>query len=109
MRAKEIILEDYTQQLESDVMNLIVGEKAAGITHIDTNKLVNRLQGMGYSVTANSLVSLLQNNPAVLNSSPTVIRLDTSESNNDADNSTPQDSAASVSDMAQKATDKATK
>lgn len=102
MRARELLCEDYNQQLASDLNNLLIGAKGSGATEVQTQKLANELQNMGYSVNVNSLMSLLQNNPIVMNATPESITL-TSPENASGDGQT-QDNAARVGDMAQKAT-----
>lgn len=101
MRAKEFLYEDYNQQLQSDLNNLLVGAKGNGAPTIDTSDLVQQLQRMGYSVDTNNLMPLLQNNPAVANATPENITLASPEGESAGQ---AQDSAAKVGDMAQKAT-----
>lgn len=93
--------EDYTQRLESDLNNLLIGAKGNGATQVETSALADELQGMGYSVDVNSLMSLLQNNPIVMNATPENITLTGPEN---AGGGQTQDNAARVSDMAAKAT-----
>jgi len=102
MRARELLCEDYNQQLASDLNNLLIGAKGSGATNIQTQNLANELQSMGYSVNVNSLMSLLQDNPIVMNATPESITLSGPE-NATGDGQT-QDNAARVGDMAQKAT-----
>lgn len=101
MRAKEFILEDYNQQLESEINNLLIGAKGNGAPNISTPALVNQLQKMGYSIDVNNLMPLLQNNPAVANATPDSIELSSQEGETAGQ---AQDSASKVGDMAQKAT-----
>jgi hypothetical protein len=104
MRAREILQEDYNESLESDLNNLLIGAKGAGAQEIKTQDLVTQLQGMGYSVTDNSLMLLLSRNPAVLNATPTFVRLADPEGAAFSGSDPAQDTAARVGDMAQKAT-----
>ncbi len=104
MRAREILDEDYNQSLESDINNLLIGVKGNGVTRISTQKLVDKLQSSGYSVSADSLMLLLQSNPVVMNVTPEFIELAPPEAGSPTDGQT-QDSASQVSDMAQSATD----
>lgn len=101
MRAREILDEDYNQSLDSDLNNLLIGAKGNGAQNIQTQALVTQLQNMGYSVDANSLMSLLQDNPNIMSSTPENITLTGPEN---AEMGTTQDNAARVGDMAQKAT-----
>ena len=102
MRARELLCEDYTQQLASDLNNLLIGAKGSGATEVRTDQLAAELQNMGYSVNVNSLMSLLQNNPIVTNATPEGITLSGPE--NATGDGQAQDNADRVGDMAQKAT-----
>jgi len=102
MRAREILDEDYNQSLESDLNNLLIGVKGNGVTKIPTQKLVDKIQQSGYSVSVDSLMLLLRDNPIVVNVSQDFIELTAPESADLTDQT--QDSAAQVSDMAQSAT-----
>jgi len=99
MRAKEFLFEDYTQRLDSDLNNLLVGAKGNGATTIETSALANELQRMGYSINVNNIVGLLQNNPNITNVTPEEITLTGGENINDMG----QDSAEKVKDMARNA------
>lgn len=101
MRAMEILCEDYQQRLESELNNFLISATGAGQSELDTGILAKKLYSMGYSVNVNSLMSLLQNNPAVTNITPEIITLAGSEISSPEQT---QDSAAQVSDMAAKAT-----
>lgn len=103
MRAREILQEDdsYNQSLESDLNNLLVGAKASGATSINTNELAQQLYNMGYAVDSNSVLSLLNNNPTILNATPDETTLTPAAGSAPAAGE--EDSAAHVSDMAQKA------
>lgn len=102
MRANEFLLENYSQRLESDLNNLLISVKANGSQQVPTQKLANQLQAMGYSVDVNSLMSVLQSNPSVMNATPENITLSGPE--NASTSGQTQDSAARVSDMAASAT-----
>ena len=104
MRAREILQEDYNESLESDLNNLLIGAKGSGAQEIKTQDLVTQLQGMGYSVSDNSLMLLLSRNPAVLNATPSFVRLTDPEGTEFGGSDPAQDTAARVGDMAQKAT-----
>lgn len=105
MRAREILQEDYNASLETDLNNLLVGAIGSGATTLETQAVVNELQGMGYAVSPGSLMHLLQKNPSVLNATPTQLTLKTPDTVNGSGNGvTGQDNAAKVGDMAQSAT-----
>jgi len=102
MRASEFLLEDYNQELQSALNNLLIGAKGNGAANIDTSDLANQLHRMGFSVDAKSIVPLLQNNPNVTNVTPTDITLSNGQDQTGSDQ---QDSASKVQDMAMDATD----
>lgn len=103
MRAREL-LEDYNQNLESDLNNLLVAAKGNGAQQVETKSIVDQLYGMGYSVDVNSIMSLLSNNPAVMNATPEMITMVTPDGQTAGQGTGAQDSASRVSDMASKAT-----
>jgi hypothetical protein len=104
MRAREILEENYNQSLESDLNNLLVVAKGSGAEQIETQAVVVQLQGMGYAVDENSLMSLLSRNPSVMNATPTMITMAGPEASPSGGGDPSQDTAARVSDMASKAT-----
>ena len=75
MRAREILDEDYNQSLASDLNNILIGAKASGIVDIKPDVIVRQMQKMGYSIDTGSLMTLLQDNPTVLNASPENIHM----------------------------------
>jgi hypothetical protein len=103
MRAREILDEDYNQNLQSDIDNLLIGVKGNNVLSLPTQTLVNKLQSAGYSIDIDSLLTLLQNDPIVTNATPDTIELVPPSAELSGDDET-QDSAARVNDMAQKAT-----
>lgn len=103
MRARELLDEDYNDNLKSDLDNFLIGARGTGIQEINTRDLITQLRGMGYSVDENSIMSLLSQNPSVSNATPTMITMAEPEGTNSNGDVT-QDTAARVSDMAQSAT-----
>jgi hypothetical protein len=103
MRAREILQEDYNQSLQSDLNNLLVGAKGNGVQQLKTQDIVDQLYGLGYSVNTNSIMSLLSNNPTIMNATPEMITMTSPEGASGAGTGD-QDSAAIVRDMAAKAT-----
>ena len=103
MRAREILDEDYNQSLESDLNNLLIAVKGNGITELSTQKLADKLQQSGYSVTPDSLMVLLQDNPIVANVTPETVNLTEPEAGA-GDAGQKDDSADHVKDLAKKAT-----
>jgi hypothetical protein len=104
MRAREIIQEDYQESLDSDLSNILVGAKGSGATDINTEDLVLQLRGMGYSVNKNNIMVLLSRNPLVLNATPESVHLTEPEGSGEMNTDTSkQDNADRVTDMAIKA------
>ena len=117
MRAREILQEDYNESLESDLNNILIGAKGSGSTDINTRDVVDQLYNMGYSISVNSIMPLLSNNPVVSNATPEMIKLTkadgaSAEDEQDVDSDInsvadkEEEDAAHVSDMAQAATKK---
>lgn len=104
MRAREILQEDYAQDLQTDLTNLLIGAKGAGMSDVSTSNIVRQLDAMGYSVDVNSILALLQDNPAITGATADSITFASinNEVNPPAGNT--QDNASRVSDMASKAT-----
>lgn len=60
MRGWEILKEsDNESEFESDLIDLLIAAKANHITEVSVDDLVDQLNGMGHSVTADSLVATL--------------------------------------------------
>lgn len=104
MRAREILDENYNTNLESDLNNLLVGARGAGAEDLNTQDVVTQLQGMGYSVDQNSIMSLLSRNPMILNATPSSIKFTSPDGTMPGEGASGKDAAAQVSSMAQKAT-----
>lgn len=103
MRARELLQEDYNQSLQTDLTNLLVGAKGSGMTSLNTIDLVDQLYNMGYAVNNNNILSLLDNNPVVMNATTEIVKLTPEENENENDT---EDSAEKVKDMAQRASEK---
>jgi hypothetical protein len=103
VRARELLQEDYNQNLESDLTNLLVAAKGNGAQQVETQSIVDQLYGMGYAIDVNSILPLLGNNPAVMNATPEMITMTSPEGGAAGQGSADQDSASMVSDMASKA------
>lgn len=104
MRARELLQENYAENLKIDLGNLLIGAKAVGSTEISTDDIVQQLYAMGYSVSVNSVLSLLAGNSLIVNATPEMITLGGDEmAVSDSDSGDDQDSAARVKDMAQQA------
>lgn len=103
MRARELLEENYSESLESDLNNILIGAKGSGAQQVSTDDVVAQLYNMGYSVDSNSLLPLLMRNPTVMNATPEMINFAAPESVSTGTGNV-ADSEARVSDMAQKAT-----
>ena len=60
MRAWELLVEYTESKFDSDLEDLLIAAKANGISEVEVDSLVDQLNDMGYSVTADSLVSALE-------------------------------------------------
>jgi hypothetical protein len=107
MRARELLDEDYNQNLNSAIGNVLEFAKAREMTEIPMDALVSKLQASGFSVSPGSLMTLLQGNVMVTNVTPDSVTLDSGEAGPlpSQDQDQGQDSAEHVSDLAQDATD----
>jgi hypothetical protein len=61
MRAWELLTEGEKPAVESDLEDLLVAAKANGLGDIEVEDLVSQLNDMGHSVTADSLVNMVDN------------------------------------------------
>ena len=75
MRIVELLVENYTQDMESDLDNLIVAAKARGINQLKTSELVTQMVQLGYDINPNSLMTIISNNPAIQTATPMDIQL----------------------------------
>lgn len=104
MRLWEILKESEQQNLEKELTDFLVASKANNVLEIPTKKLVQSLNGAGFSVDANVLMPLLSRNKMVLNATPKFIRLVGSEGGEgEGKTSTSNNSAEIVADMARSA------
>ena len=104
MRARELLDENYQNNFNTDLTDLLTAAKASGVQEIATSDVVQQLSASGYSVNINSIMTILVNNPLVMEATPESIKL-TSDNGDQAPAMAggDQDSASKVSDMAQKA------
>lgn len=65
MRFSSFLSENYMGQLKNDLNVYLTRMKANGIYTIGTEILVRELEGLGHSVTVESLIALLSNNKYV--------------------------------------------
>lgn len=59
MRGWELLKESDKDDFDSDLEDLLIASKANGITEVSVDDLVDQLNGMGHSVTADSLIASL--------------------------------------------------
>ena len=67
--------DDYSQNLEDDITNLLVAISAEGIGEVDMDQLKTDLQNMGYTIDTKSLFNIVSNLPVVSNASYNKIEL----------------------------------
>lgn len=60
MRAWELLVEYVESDFDSDLEDLLIAAKASGITEVEVESLVDQLNAMGHSVTADSLISAIE-------------------------------------------------
>ena len=60
MRAWELLVEDSESTFDSDLEDLLIAAKANGLTEVEVESLVDQLNSMGHAVSADSLVSALE-------------------------------------------------
>lgn len=96
---------NYSEDLMSDLNDMLAAAKGEGITKIATPKLVQRLVSMGYSVNDQSILELLNGNPFVASADETQTTLGSPEDAAQADGVTapPPSAEQKVDSMAQTA------
>lgn len=97
MRIRELF-ENIAGDLESDLNDLLAIAKGNGLTEVETNKLVQQLMTMGYSVTPEVVVTLIQQNGQAADASLEKITLTSQAS--DEEGMDAESSAEKVEDMA---------
>jgi len=103
MRARELLEENYSDSLKSELNNILIGAKGAGAKEVSTDDVVTQLYNMGYAVDVDSLLPMLNDNSVVMTATPEMINFTAPEGTSSGPGRV-ADSAARVGDMAQKAT-----
>ena len=108
MRAYEILCEDnYVDEIDSALTDLLSSAKAQGVDKISTLKLVQALADMGYNVNIDSIMDVLSGNPFVQSATKDVVDL---KGQDDAgvsgDQAAADQNKEAVSQMAQSAVSK---
>jgi len=108
MRACELLQESgYVNELQTEVNNLLTMLKANDIYEIKLDILVARLDGMGYSVSSGSLLSMLQGNPIVDHIDGDTVAMQNPEDNLMGDEAkSAEENQKAVAQMAQNAASK---
>jgi hypothetical protein len=106
MKILEVVMteDDYSQNLEDDITNLLVAISAEGIAEVDMDQLKTDLQNMGYTIDTKSLFNIVSNLPVVSNASYNKIELvtDVDTSGDDPAQDTEDDDQKTVDDLADK-------
>jgi imidazole glycerol phosphate synthase subunit HisF len=106
MKILEVVMteDDYSQNLEDDITNLLVAISAEGIGEVDMDQLKTDLQNMGYTIDTKSLFNIVSNLPVVSNASYNKIELvtDVDTSGDDPAQDTEDDDQKTVDDLADK-------
>ena len=79
MRFRELIVEDYTDALRSEIINLLAAVSAEGVTEVNTENLLADLQAQGYSVDAPTLLQLMDQIEIVQTANADTINIATSD------------------------------
>jgi hypothetical protein len=107
MRFVEILIEGYSDKLESDLQDLLAAAKARGVSEVSTTMLVSQLVDLGHNVNNVSIMSALNGNPFVQTASPEQVNLKPSDRGAvSGDAEARQDNEERVSQMAQNAAGK---
>ena len=106
MKILEVVMteDDYSQNLEDDITNLLVAISAEGIGEVDMDQLKTDLQNMGYTIDTRSLFNIVSNLPVVSNASYNKIELvtDVDTTGDDPAQDTEDDDQKTVDDLADK-------
>ena len=106
MKIFEIVMaEDYSQELQDDVTNLLVAISAEGIGEVDMDQVKVDLQNMGYNIATKDLFDIVSNLPIVSNASYNKIELNTdadTTGDDAAEQDTEDDDQKTVDDLADK-------
>ena len=65
MLVRDIVNESRMGELDADLNSLLISVRASDISDIETSKIVQQLQAMGYSIGEESLTDLLQGHPLI--------------------------------------------
>lgn len=103
MRARELLDENYTVNLQSDLDNILLTAKAAGQDKMDLNTILSVMRGMGYSVDKVTINSLLGDRPYITGVTPDAVTFASPEAPSQPDPT--EDSAEKVKDLAADAVD----
>lgn len=80
MRAAELFENDYTEDLRSEIITLLVAVNAQGITSVKTKNLLIDLEDQGYAVDQDSLLEILDELEIVSTANADTIEIATSDS-----------------------------
>lgn len=102
MKAFEFLTEtgDYESRLKDEARNVLIASKAAGIETIDVDQFVDHLNAAGFSVTRDSVSSLLVDMPFVSDEGDTIRVAGDPDSDTER---TPEKNREVVSNLASKA------
>ena len=104
MRINEVLLEDYARNLKVDLDTILAASVGRGHSEIDTARLTDLLNRMGYSVTPENLEALASESPLVVSVSGDTVTLKSDQP--EARNPEPVDTEAEVEKMAMDASAK---
>lgn len=79
MRIIELLVEGYSDQLVSDLTDLLATAKGKGLRTLNTPELVSQLKSLGHNVNINSIMTILSGNPFIQTATPTQLVLKTDD------------------------------
>lgn len=79
MRYRDLIVEDYSDDLRSEIINLLVAVSVEGIDEVDTQNLLADLQSQGYAIDEAGLLEILDEIDIVSTASADSINIATSD------------------------------
>lgn len=75
MRFREILNESNSEEIQNSIMDILVTIIASGVDEVETESLIDMLQGMGINISSEALKGELETIPMVYSVSDDIIRL----------------------------------
>jgi riboflavin synthase alpha subunit len=81
MRFRDLIVEDYADDLQSEIINLLTAVSVHGVIEVDTTSLLTDLKMAGYSVDISTLLQVLDQIKIVKTATADTINISTDDTN----------------------------